>query len=221
MVAGADPEDADGDGISGRVAWVDGARLGRFGHKAQVPSVAEFVRDAIAAELGMTLPWVKELTFGALHDNDAIADPELGLPFADSLLFYLRNLAPPPRATDADPLAVAAGAKVFAQVGCDRCHVPALPGAKGPVPLFSDLLLHQILPPGALGIEEASAGMGEFRTAPLWGLRATAPYLHSGAADTISQAIELHDGEAVAAREAFKALKPADRANLLALLGSL
>lgn len=221
ILARADPDDADGDGISGRVSRVDGGRLGRFGHKAQVPTLTEFVRDAVTAELGMTLPWVDARSFGAVHDNDGVADPELTPAFADGLLYYLRTLAPPPRAKGQDPVILEAGAKAFSQALCDRCHVPALKGAEGDVPLYSDLLLHEVWPAGTPGIEEASAGTREFRTAPLWGLRATAPYMHSGAADTIAQAIALHDGEAKASREAWDKLDEGARKALLAFLGSL
>jgi CxxC motif-containing protein (DUF1111 family) len=63
--------------------------------------------------------------------------------------------------------------------------------------------------------------MRELRTAPLWGLRDTAPYFHSGEADTIEQAVGLHDGEAAAVRDAFLALSGGDRDALLAFLESL
>lgn len=220
IVAGADPEDADGDGIRGRVSWVDGGRVGRFGWKAQVPSIAEFVRDGIAMELGMTLPFVPGLTFGLLQDDDGVADPELETVVADRIAFYLQELAPPPR-TSTDPTAEAAGEKVFTEIGCAGCHTPSLPSARGPVALYSDLLLHTILPEGSVGIEEASAGMRDFRTAPLWGLGHSQPYWHTGEADTIEQAIELHDGEAIKSRESYTALSDDKRQQLLAFLRSL
>lgn len=220
IIAGADPDDANGDGIRGRVSWVDGGRVGRFGWKGQVPSIAEFVRDGIAMELGMTLPFVPGLTFGLLQDDDGVADPELDTVVADRIAFYLAELAPPPRSSS-DAAAEAAGEKVFAEIGCASCHTPSLPSGRGPVALYSDLLLHTILPEGALGIEEASAGMRDFRTAPLWGLAHSGPYWHTGEADTIEQAIELHDGEAVPSRESYKALSDTTRGHLLAFLRSL
>lgn len=222
ILARADADDTSPpDGISGRPSFTDGARLGRFGWKAQVPTIDEFVRDAFAAELGMTLPYEEGQTFGRLQDNDAVPDPELDLEQAHLLGDYLRLLGPPPRAAAVDPGAEAAGALLFETVGCALCHVPELAGADGPVPLYSDLLLHEILAPGAPGIEDASAATTEFRTAPLWGLATTAPYLHSGEADTIEEAIELHDGEGSGARDAFEALTPADRDALLAFLATL
>lgn len=222
ILANADPDDTKRpDGITGRPSWTDDGRLGRFGWKAQVPSVAEFVRDAVTAELGMTLDYQEGLTFGKIHDNDDVPDPEMSLEDAGRLQFYLENLAAPPRKTGADPQRVERGAAVFEQVGCAVCHIPALEGEGGPVPLFSDLLLHEILPEGSAGIEEASANMREFRTPPLWGLSDTAPYMHSGAADSLTEAIELHDGEAAGSRDRFGALESSDREALLVFLGTL
>ena len=221
ILAGADPTDADGDGITGRASFTDGGQLGRFGWKAQVPSVAEFVRDAVTAELGMTLEYVPGLTFGGIYDNDAVADPEFSAADAELLTTYLQLLAPPPRQAEAASEEALAGEGVFDTVGCAGCHVPSLEGSEGPVPLYSDLLLHEILPEGAMGIEDASANVREFRTSPLWGLAKTAPYLHSGAADTLDEAIRAHDGEATAVRESYEALSADDRAALLTFLGTL
>jgi len=222
ILANADPDDLrTPDGISGKPSFTDGGQLGRFGWKAQVPSIAEFVRDAVFAELGMTLEYREGLTFGRIHDTDDVPDPEFSI--ADELLLtrYLALLGPPPRQDADDPTAVTRGDMLFQTVGCAACHIPALPGSDGPVPLYSDLLLHEILPPGTMGIEDASATVREFRTPPLWGVSQTAPYLHSGRADTLEEAIAGHDGEATTTREAFEALSADDRAALLSFLGTL
>ena len=221
ILAHADPDDADGDGISGRPSWVDGGKLGRFGWKGQVPTVSEFARDAVSVELGMTLPYAEDMTFGRLQDDDAIPDPEFGQVELDALDFYMSNLGPPPRQASASSAAAMAGEGRFGQLGCDGCHVPALNGPDGPVPLYSDLLLHDILPEGSLGIEEAGASMTEFRTPPLWGVSQTGPWLHDGRADTLTQAIEGHDGEARASVAAWQAMDAAAQAELLAFLESL
>lgn len=220
IVSRADPDDSrDNDGISGRVSYTDDGRVGRFGWKAQVPSLAEFVRDAVTAELGMTLPYQDGLSFGRMQDNDDVADPEFSLGQAELLAWYLAALAAPPRQPGSE--STQDGLQIFEEVGCAGCHVPALNGPSGPVPAFTDLLLHEILPEGSVGIEDTSASMREFRTAPLWGLSQTAPYGHSGEAETIEAAIELHDGEARASVEAWRMLSEADRSRLLAFLGSL
>lgn len=216
----ADPFDADGDGIRGRLSWTDGGRVGRFGWKAQVPSLAEFVRDALSTEIGLTVPLQPGLTFGLLQDDDAIPDPEVSADTIADLTFFLQELGPPP-AQPRDPAAEALGAQRFQDLGCAACHAPELPSARGPVRLYSDLLLHTILAEDARGIEDASAGVRDFRTAPLWGLASTPPYWHSGEADTIEQAVLLHDGEGRPSRQRYQALTPAQQAELLAFLRSL
>jgi CxxC motif-containing protein (DUF1111 family) len=216
-----DPDDEDGDGISGRAHILSDGRVGRLGWKAQVPSTAEFVRDAMGAEMGVTVEAQTGLTFGITTDDDAIADPELSAMEAEDLTFFITTLAPPPRQPITDAALVAGGEALFDGIGCAACHIPALDSSAGPVPLYSDLLLHEILPDGAPGIEDGSATMREFRTAPLWGLSQTAPYFHSGEADTIDDAIRLHDGEAATVRDAYDALSDEDRAALLAFLATL
>lgn len=221
ILANADAADVDGDGISGRAHVLGDGRVGRLGWKAQVPSVAEFVRDAMAAEIGLTLPAQEGLTFGITEDNDNTLDPELSLPETEDIAFYLSMLAAPPRQAIADADQVTLGEAVFQSVGCAKCHIPVLPSGLGDVPLYSDLLLHDILPAGTAGIEDGIATQTEFRTAPLWGLSQTAPYFHTGAADTIDEAIGLHDGEATAVRAAYDGLSAEDRAALLAFLETL
>lgn len=221
ILSNADPDDLDEDGISGRAHVLSDGRVGRFGWKAQVPSTAEFARDALAAEMGITLPPQEGMTFGILEDDDGIADPEGSLSLAADITMFMNMLAPPPRQEAGDAAQVAAGEAVFATVGCSRCHIQSLPSPEGDVPLYSDLLLHEILPAGSAGIVDGDAGMLEFRTAPLWGISQTAPYLHSGAADTIDEAIRMHDGEAVNVRTAYENLSDEDRAALLAFLQTL
>jgi CxxC motif-containing protein (DUF1111 family) len=217
IIANADPDDGDGDGISGRVSVTGDGRVGRFGWKAQVPSLSEFVRDAAGAELGMTMAAQADHTFGVTADDDAIADPELSLERGREILDYMRLLAPPPRRAPADPAAAARGEEVFFAINCSGCHVPSIGG----VDAFTDLLLHEILPTDSAGIEDTAASMVEFRTAPLWGVSTTAPYMHSGAADTLDQAIRLHDGEAAAIRDAYVALSIQEQADLIAFLETL
>ncbi len=220
LLAAQDPDDANGDGIRGRVSFADGGRVGRFGWKAQVPSLAEFVRDAFSNELGLTVPYDPTQTFGFMQDDDAIQDPEVSREQIQTLLFYLQQLSPPPR-TSTDTTLEAQGEQLFAPTDCAACHTPVLQGARGPAPLYSDLLLHTILPEGKRGIEEAGAGERDFRTTPLWGLARTGPYWHTGEADTIEQAIALHEGEGAASRDKYLKLTAEQRASLLAFLGSL
>jgi CxxC motif-containing protein (DUF1111 family) len=219
ILENADPGDADGDGIAGVAQVLDDGRVGRFGWKAQVPSAREFVRDGMTNELGLTVPDEPGLTFGATTDDDAAPDPEIGTADLDDVAFYLTNLAPP--APEAGPeSAPEAGAALFVQVQCDRCHIPALPGAETDVPAYTDLLLHRVGPDDVPGIVDGDAGQGHFRTPPLWGLRFSAPYMHDGRATTIEAAVRAHQGESEASRAAFDALPAADRALLLDFLAT-
>ncbi len=216
IMALADPDDLDGDGIRGVAHVMGDGRLARFGWKAQVPSVREFVRDAGSAELGLTVPEEDGFTFGFLSDGDEVADPEMSVEQIDDIAYFIGHLDAPAPAEE-----VPGGLELFESVGCDDCHVPELPGADGPVPLYSDLLLHVVAPDGVWGIADGMATTLQFRTPPLWGLRGTAPYMHDGSASTVLAAIQAHDGEANASREAFEALGGSDRALLIEFLEAL
>ncbi len=217
----ADPSDLNGDGIAGRAHVLSDGRLGRFGWKANVPSVREFVRDALSTELGLTVPDEVGSSFGTAEDGDDVADPESDVSTIDAITAFIELLAPPPR-NSVDPGLEGRGEALFRAVGCDSCHAPSLQTADGVrVDAYTDLLLHDIAVPTALGIEEGAAGVRDFRTPPLWGLGRTAPYLHDGRASTIEDAIAEHAGEASRSRDAVGALSSADREALLAFLRSL
>ena len=119
------------------------------------------------------------------------------------------------------------GERIFAAIGCAACHVPALSTGpstnplfnRRPVPLFSDLLLHDV--GTGDGIPQASAGPEEIRTPALWGLRFRRPLLHDGSAATIEEAVGRHQNEADVARRGFLQLAPDERQRLLAFLRSL
>lgn len=225
--ANEDPDDENSDGISGRAHVTSGGRVGRLGWKAQVPNIGEFIRDAMAAEIGLTLPDQTDqgLSFGITEDTDGVPDPELSLDEAQDLAFFLTMMAGPPRQSSATSEEAIAGEVLFDTVGCTKCHIPSLTatveGTEMAVPLFSDLLLHEILSATSPGIEDGDAGMGEFRTSPLWGLSQTAPYFHTGEADTIDEAILLHDGEAAPIVDAYESLTEEERDDLIAFLNSL
>jgi CxxC motif-containing protein (DUF1111 family) len=217
----ADPDDLDGDGIRGRLHRLQDGRIGRFGWKADVASIREFVRDAFSTELGMTVPEDPSSANGVTSDGDQQTDPEVDSIAIDAITDFIASLAPPPR-VHADQSLERRGETVFAEVGCGQCHVPSLQTDDGvDVHAYTDLLLHDVAEPGALGIEAGEAGIRDFRTAPLWGLGRSAPYLHDGRASTIEDAVRAHAGEAAAAQARFAALSPADRLAVLAFLASL
>ncbi len=218
--ANEDPTDADGDGISGRAHVLADGRVGRLGWRADVPSLIEFSRDATTNELGLSVPAEAGTTFGRTSDADAAPDPEMSLADLEDMRFFLAELASPPASSAGDP-DVSAGEAVFTSAGCASCHrTMALPDGSA-VRLFSDLLLHDVAPADYRGVPSGDATGREFRTAPLWGLPRTGPYMHDGRAATIEAAIEAHAGEASASVSAVSALSAGDRQSLLAFLGSL
>jgi CxxC motif-containing protein (DUF1111 family) len=217
----SDPDDEDGDGIAGRAHVLDDGRLGRFGWKANVPSVREFVRDALSGELGMTVPEEPGLSFGSMEDGDEAPDPETDANTIDAMTAFIAFLGPPPR-TRVDTTLEDLGEATFKSIGCADCHAPMLQTADGTeVHAYTDLLLHDIADPDALGIEEGEAGIHDFRTPPLWGLGQSAPYLHDGRASTVEDAIAAHAGEAAAVRDEVADLSATDREALFAFLRSL
>lgn len=230
------------DGVRGRVALVRDVvsgttRVGRFGWKAQVATLAAFSADAYLNEMGITGRYfpVENAPNGKrdlLARADKVLDPEdalgAGASKSDSDLAadFMRLLAPVPPLPGADP--AGPGAAVFREVGCAVCHVPSMKTGASPVAalafkpvwLYSDLLLHDM---GRLGdgIAQPPAGMSEMRTAPLWGLRVRDRYLHDGRASTLDLAILAHEGEGTVARDRFTKLTPAKRSALMAFLSSL
>jgi len=223
ILANEDPLDLNGDGIRGVARMVDVGggvmEVGRFGWKAFAPTLADFAHDAGTGELGLTFSDTSR-GFGAQTDNDGIPDPEFDDGDLEDMIFFMRNLAPPQRKGSTNPL-VALGEQIFSQIGCDLCHKPTMPGSGGPVPLYSDLLLHDIWPASFRGMAEPGADVGLYRTPPLWGIAETAPYMHDGRAETLTDAILLHDDEALAVRQAYEALTTGDREALLLFLKDL
>lgn len=222
IVANEDATDANGDGIRGvaRRITVNGAiEIGRFGWKAQIPRLVDFVRDAAAGELGLTTS-DNGRGFGLFADADQVPDPEFNDAQVVNMFAFMTALPAPKRGGSIDAQ-VPIGEQLFTQVGCAKCHVPSLAGPAGPVPLFSNLLLHNVMPANFRGMVEPGAGAGFFRTPPLWGIKDTAPYMHDGRAETLLAAILAHDGEAAGVRAAFEGRPEADRQALIKFLEDL
>ena len=189
ILAHEDPDDLDGDGISGRAHVLTDGRVGRLGWKANVPNLAEFTRDGMTNELGITVADQAGLTFGSGTDGDETPDPEISVEELEAITFFMTQLAAPPR-TRADMALEDSGEALFESVGCAGCHMTLdLPDGT-PVPLYSDLLLHDVFPPDLLGIVDGDAGHRELRTPPLWGLaRERIRTCTTVGADTIAEAI--------------------------------
>ncbi len=230
IAALADPDDADGDGISGKINHVwsvtaQQAVVGRFGHKANQPSLVQQSAGAYFGDMGVTNPLMP----------DADGSTEIDQATLDAAAFYAQTLGVPAR-RDLDDPAVQRGQKIFAQIGCADCHTPTLHTGDSPVAAlahqtihpYTDLLVHDMGDGLADGRPDFQANGNEWRTAPLWGVglaQTVLPgvgYLHDGRARTLAEAILWHGGEAKAARDAFKnRLSAAKRSDLLAFLRSL
>jgi len=227
----ADPNDEDGDGISGRPNRFFDGRIGRFGRKALVASLTEFNEGAFPVEQGVTTPGAPDEGTVAGDPlppgTDPAPDPETTAPDVEAVDAFVRFLAPPaPLDLDSE---ARRGERLFADIGCSACHVPTLHTGDGPVEALSnreiraytDLLLHDMGPELADICLGVVARPSEFRTEPLMGLRLMRRFLHDGRAGSIDQAIDLHGGEASASRSAYRALSADDRDRLLAFLGHL
>lgn len=231
ILALADPDDADGDGISGRVNRFFDGRIGRFGRKALVPTLAEFNEGAFQIEQGVTVPNIPdEGTVGGQPippGVDPLPEPELDADRVGLTDAFVRFLAAPAPQKLRGP--AREGREIFSQIGCDKCHVPVLRTGAHPVAALShrdiaaytDLLLHDMGPELADICLGLVAGRSEFRTEPLMGLRLVRRFLHDGRASSVEAAVRLHGGEGSASRDAFEALTDAQRAALLAFLQSL
>jgi CxxC motif-containing protein (DUF1111 family) len=113
------------------------------------------------------------------------------------------------------------GAILFNSVGCAACHTPSLPLGDRQVPVYSDLLLHDVGPDLDDKVVQGQASGRDWRTTPLWGLRARPRFLHDGRARTVPEAVLAHGGEAEPVIRRFRQLTPEDRGALLAFLAQL
>ena len=250
ILALADPDDADGDGISGRanVVWsseFDQPLLGRFGLKAGHATIHEQSAAAFAGDIGISsplfpAPWGEcteaQAACRALpHGNDDVRGDEIDAEGMELVTFYSRNLAVPMR-SDVDDPEVLRGKAVFHETGCASCHQPAFVTHRledRPEQSFqliwpyTDMLLHDMGPGLADNRPEARATGREWRTAPLWGIGRTEQvsghtyFLHDGRARSLLEAILWHGGEAQAPRDAVIDMPPEDRAALIQFLESL
>jgi CxxC motif-containing protein (DUF1111 family) len=209
------------DGIQGRANLLpsgSGMRVGRFGWKAQVGSLAEFVGIALRNELGFTNPLARHdvgYAAGTCGADPAVLedDGQAGM----ALTAYIASLRPTP-ARSSDPHA----AELFAMLGCGDCHLPAFPvGGGATLPIYTDLLIHDMGADLDDGVSDGSAKRRDWRTTPLAGLGARERLLHDGRATTVSAAIAAHGGEGRAAAQRFFALAADDRKVVLDFLATL
>lgn len=243
ILSRADPDDADGDGVSGRVNMVWDARkgaivLGRFGWKANVPTIEQQTAGAFLGDLGVTSELFPRENCTAPQTECANApnggSPEIGAERLEDVVFYTQTLAVPAMRDIADPQ-VRRGGQLFVQSGCAVCHTPQHTTGSHEIEALSnqtiypytDLLLHDMGPELADGRPDFLADGSEWRTPPLWGIglvetvNGHTMLLHDGRARNLTEAILWHGGEGSRSRDAFKALTKEERDALIRFLESL
>lgn len=241
IVANADPNDANGDGIKGRANYVwdvttKAMQLGRFGWKANTASILTQVATAFNQDMGLTsriLP--VESSYGQSQYDNLQDDPELPDTALNAVKFYAQTLAVPARRNTTDAT-IKRGEQLFILAKCANCHKQTLTtGINVAFPALSnqvihpytDMLIHNMGAGLADNRPDFKAGGQDWRTAPLWGLglyetvNSPGYYLHDGRARTVTEAIMWHGGEAGPSQSYFSKLSKADRNAVLKFLGSL
>ncbi|MEC8428596.1 MAG: di-heme oxidoredictase family protein [Pseudomonadota bacterium] len=243
----ADPEDSDGDGISGRVnrVWQQATQstvIGRFGWKAGQPTLLQQNAAAFNGDMGLTSHvFVSEnctkqqrICHDTINGNDA-EGTEVSRHILNQVTFYTGNLAVPTRRTP-NAENVQSGERLFSEIGCHQCHAPSHRTAgdyhqawlaNQSIAPYTDLLLHDMGEELADHTREFNATGREWRTPPLWGIGLTKivsgheHYLHDGRARSLEEAILWHGGEALSSRKAYQQLPREQRQQLLAFVADL
>jgi CxxC motif-containing protein (DUF1111 family) len=229
----ADPDDRDGDGISGRARIIqtkEGSKIGRFGLKATAASLTDQTADAAMLDMGLSSP-LRPYPYGdcpeaetACRANATGRSPdfdgeEISKAMVEMVADYVATFQP--KKVKADP----EGESLLRETGCVSCHVPGLKATTGEtLPVFTDLLLHDMGNGLAGAFPDGFAAANEWRTAPLIDLAAQKGkrrFLHDGRAATLDEAIRWHGGEAVKAKERYLGLSAEAKARLIDYLGTL
>ena len=241
ILANADPDDTDKDGISGKANYVwdpvsGTTKLGRFGWKAGAPSVLVQTAGAYNEDMGLT-NYLKpvESSAGQTNNDPSSVSPEVSRGELENVTFYTLTLGVP-AGRDFDDPEVIAGHRIFEQINCSSCHIASFTtGNYEGIPEISyqkiypytDMLLHDMGDGLADNRSEFQANGNEWKTRPLWGIGLTAltsghtSFLHDGRARNLTEAILWHGGEAENSREDFRKLSTEDRKKLLRFLESL
>jgi CxxC motif-containing protein (DUF1111 family) len=235
IIALADPNDTNADGISGRIQTVldpetSEQRLGRFTGKGGKARLSHQITAAFNADMGVTT-----MIFPTLDGETTNGVPELSAAELDQITRYVALLGVSARRDLTNALAIQ-GEQLFTSANCVKCHTPTLITSpfhpmtelrSQTIHPYTDLLLHDMGPGLADNMGELDAAGSEWRTSPLWSIGLTAgvsggeAYLHDGRARTLEEAILWHDGEAAGAKETFRTMSAADRAALIEFLRSL
>ena len=250
ILANADPDDIDNDGISGRpnIVWsveYDKPMLGRFGLKAGNPTIMQQSAEAFAGDIGISSPLFpagegecttqQSACLAAIHGDGDARGTEIDAEGMELVTFYSRNLGVPAR-RDVDNPQVLRGKQVFYNTGCTACHTPSFVTHRlvdQPEQSFqliwpyTDMLLHDMGADLADNRPEARATGREWRTPPLWGIGLTEQvsghtyFLHDGRARSLLEAVLWHGGEAQQQRDTVVKMSTGDREALIRFLESL
>lgn len=245
LLTRADPDDADGDGISGKPNWIaipsyliernnsivhNGKYIGRFGKKAAAYDLFHQTVNAYNQDMGIASSYDAHDTY-----SGGPVDPEVSNQTVINVVSYLKTLKAPIQRNPSDP-AVISGKKIFTEIGCSKCHTPEMHTGYSPISAlsdktffpYSDLLLHDMGQGLDDGYTEGNALTSEWRTPPLWGLGLSKNsqgnnyfLLHDGRAGSIGEAIQLHGGEGQQSSNKFQQLSTDDKARLIKFLESL
>src|ERR1700751_3180560 len=217
-------------------------RVGRFGWKDQHSSLLSFIGDAYLNEMGITnrlRPTDVTTVLKTTKDPEDLPD-DLGLADIDHFAQFIRGTMVPPRDTAlaATPAALRGG-ELFSRIGCNVCHTESIttapagtvidggmftvPEALGDKVIhpFSDFLLHDIGTGDGIVQVGPQDTANKLRTAPLWGVRTKARFMHDLGSLSFENAIGRHEGEAREASRGFRELSPTERQALITFLKTL
>lgn len=243
ILANADEFDADGDSISGKANYVwnveeNKLTLGRFGWKANQPTIKQQVAGAFHGDLGVTSSLFPTENCNPWLDCDTMAnggEPELTDQQLQEQELYIAALSVPIRRNYQEE-AVLKGKLIFAEIGCNSCHIDefvtgdyeVLPQLSNQtIRPYTDLLLHDMGEGLADNSPDFLATGKEWRTPPLWGIGLLKTVngheylLHDGRARNIEEAVLWHGGEASRSQRKYTALSSSDRERLIHFLESL
>ncbi|RKS03398.1 di-heme oxidoredictase family protein [Flavobacterium sp. 102] len=245
ILAMADPDDLNGDGISGVVNWVNapgyviitnnaisqnGKYIGRFGKKAATYNLLQQTTTAYNQDMGITSAYSP-----IDHYSNTEIDPEVTINKINDITFYLHTLKAPIQRNQNDAQVIQ-GKNAFNQINCVGCHKSELNTGYSPIAAlsfttfspYSDFLLHDMGNNLDDGYTEGTAKTFEWRTPPLWGIGLSANsqggnlfLMHDGRAASLEQAILMHGGEAINSKNAYQNLSQESKNALLKFLKSL
>ena len=245
LISLSDPNDANGDGISGRPHWnnipnyvqlrpntisQNGRYITRFGKKGGAYDLLHQTSGAYNQDMGITSLFEPIDPFSGLE-----VDPEISTQTVHNVVFYLKTLKTPLQ-RDQDDSDVIVGEQIFSQIACATCHIPTLQTSYSPIAALSnkifhpytDLLLHDMGAGLDDGYTEGFALTSEWKTPALWGLGlsknaqgGTYFLLHDGRARSIEEAILLHGGEAQQSKTKYSQLSENEKQQLIKFLESL